>query len=230
MPTVILEHGLDSIGNDWEEVQDAVAQDTQVCFYSRAGMGFSGKPEEPVRTAQDAVDDLTLLLDAADLAGPYVLVGHSFGGFVVRLYADQHPDDVVGMVLVDTSHEEQFDRFQERLSAEAWAKMSQVLGDNAENMDLAGSGDEVSEAGGLGDLPLVVIGAEAEIVRAEDVGVSQAIVDEVNRVTNELAPELQGELAKLSTNGELIIAEGSGHFVHQDRPDVVIDAILKVLP
>lgn len=228
-PTVVLEHGLDSGGTDWEEVQDAIAEDTRVCFYSRAGMGFSGRPDEPVRTAQDAADDLTLLLEAAELAGPYVLVGHSFGGLVVRLYADQHIDDVVGMVLVDTTHEEQLTRFQDRLSAEAWAVMSQVLGANAEKMDLAASGEEVAKAGGLGDLPLVVIGAESEIVNAEDVGVPQVIVDEVNRVTNELGPELQRDLAELSTNSELVIAEGSGHFVHQDRPDVVIDAIRSLL-
>lgn len=228
-PTVVLEHGLDSVGTDWSEVQDAVAEDTRVCFYSRAGMGFSGRADEPVRTAQDAADDLTLLLEEAELAGPYVLVGHSFGGLVARLYADQHSGDVVGMVLVDTSHEEQLARYQERLSAEAWAIMSQVQGDNAENMDLAASGEEVAKAGGLEDLPLVVIRAEAETVAAEDVGVPQAIVDEVNRVTNELKPILQQDLAEQSTNSELIIAEGSGHFVHLDRPDVVIDAIRGLL-
>lgn len=229
-PTVLLEAGLGSVGDDWKDVQEAVARDTRVCFYSRAGMGFSGTADEPVRTAQDATDDLTLLLEAADLSGPHVLVGHSFGGFVVRLYADQHPEDVVGMVLVDSTHEGELTRYQESLSVEAWEVLSQVQGENAEKMDLAASSEQVSEAGDLGDLPLIVISAEAEIVEADEVGVAQAIVDEVNRVNNDLKPILQGELATQSTNSDLIVAEGSGHFVHLDRPDVVIDAIRKLLP
>jgi len=94
-PTVILEHGLGSTGVDWELVQEAIQSDTRVCYSSRAGMGFSDPIQgEGIRTAQDAVDDLALLLVAADVSPPYVLVGHSFGGFVVRMFADQHPDGV----------------------------------------------------------------------------------------------------------------------------------------
>lgn len=228
-PTIVLEHGLGSTGADWGEVQEALAEDTHVCFYSRAGMLFSGPADEPVRTAQDATDDLTRLLEEVDWDGPYVLVGHSFGGLVIRLYADQHPEAVVGMVLVDTTHEEQLERFEASLSQDAWAALSGSLGNNAERMDLAASGDRVADVGGLGDLPLVVIAAEAEVVEAEDVGVPQAIADEVNRVNNELGEELQADLADLSTNSELIVAEGSGHFVHLDRPDVVVEAIRDLL-
>lgn len=228
-PTVVLEHGLGSTGTDWDEVQEALAEDTKVCFYSRAGMLFSGASEEPTRTAQDAADDLSLLIENAELEGPYVLVGHSFGGFVIRLYADQHLEEVVAMVLIDTSHEDQLERFEDRLSADAWAALSESLRSNAENMDLRASSDDMASVGSLGDLPLLVIAAEAEVVDAENVGVPQAIVDEVNRVSNELGPDLQSELADLSTNSQLITAEGSGHYVHLDRPDVVIDAIRSLL-
>jgi len=230
-PTVILEHGLGSTGVDWELVQEAIQSDTRVCYSSRAGMGFSDPIQgEGIRTAQDAVDDLALLLVAADVSPPYVLVGHSFGGFVVRMFADQHPDGVVGMVLVDTSHADQFRLFEERISPETWAEVQQFFGTaNPERMDLRASGAEMAAAGNLGDLPLVVIQADQQITDAQAQGVSQAVADEVDAVNNELAPVLQAELANLSTNGTLVFAEGSGHFVHVDRPEVVIEAIRSLL-
>ncbi len=230
-PTVILEHGLGATGVDWELVQDAIESDTRVCFSSRAGMGFSDRIDgEGVRTAQDAVDDLASVLMAADVSPPYILVGHSFGGFVVRMFADQHPDAVVGMVLVDTSHEDQFRLFEERLPPETWAEVSQFFGtDNPERMDLQASSAEMAATSDLDDLPLVVIQADDQVTDAEAQGVSQAVADEVDMVNNELAPLLQAELANLSTNSTLIFAEGSGHFVHVDRPEVVIQAIRSLL-
>lgn len=231
-PTVILEHGLGTTGADWGVVQDAVASDTRVCFSSRAGMGFSDAVGgEGLRTAQDAVDDLAALLETANVAPPYILVGHSFGGFVVRLFADQHPEGVEGMVLVDTSHEGQFRMFEERLSPETWAEISPFFGtDNPERMDLQASSAEMAAAGDLGDLPLVVIQADDQVTDGEAQGVSQAVADEVDLVNNELAPILQADLASLSVNSTLVFAEGSGHFVHVDRPEIVIEAIRSLLP
>jgi len=230
-PTVILEHGLGTSGTDWGLVQDAIASDTRVCFYSRAGMGFSDPTaSQGLRTAQDAVDDLASLLVAANVSPPYIMVGHSFGGFVVRMFADQHPDGVEGMVLVDTSHEDQFRLFEERLSPETWAEVWQFFGtDNPERMDLPASSAEMAAAGDLGDLPLVVIQADEQVTDAAADGISQAVADEVDMVNNALAPVLQAELANLSTNSTLIFAEGSGHFVHVDRPEVVIEAIRSLL-
>jgi len=229
-PTVILEHGLGESGFDWTTVQDTVDETTRVCYTSRAGMGFSDPvPGDGVRTSQDAVDDLSAVLTAADVPGPYVLVGHSFGGPIVRLFADQHRSDVAGMVLVDTTHEDQITRMREEMSPEVWSEMSVFLEDNAERMDLEASGAEVAVIDDLGDLPLVVLQATEYPDDEAPRGISKATIDEVNALSRSLDSELQLDLANLSTNSTHVLVEGSGHFVQIDRPDAVIDAINSVL-
>jgi len=105
-PTVLLEAGLNDFSVQWALVQPAVAQFTQVCTYDRAGLGWS-EPSPRPRTSATMVDELHILLTQAGITGPYVLVGHSFGGINMRLFARQYPDSVVGLVLVDSAHEAQ---------------------------------------------------------------------------------------------------------------------------
>ena len=104
-PTVIFEAGLGNETGTWGFVQPAIGAHTRACSYERAGLGFSDPANRP-GTAANAVDDLHHLLAAAGIKPPYVLVGHSYGGMIVRLYADQYPKDVAGMVLVDTANED----------------------------------------------------------------------------------------------------------------------------
>lgn len=104
-PTVIFEAGMGVEAGTWGLVQPGIAERTRTCSYERAGLGFSDPADRP-GTAANAVDDLHDLLAAANIKPPYVLVGHSYGGMIVRLYADLHPYDVVGMVLVDTAKED----------------------------------------------------------------------------------------------------------------------------
>jgi len=230
-PTVILEHGLGASGFDWKTVQDTIDDTTRVCYGSRAGMGFSDPaPGDGVRTMQDAVDDLSAVLAAAEVPGPYVLVGHSAGGFVVRLFADQHPDDVVGMVLVDSTHEDQTARVRAEVSPKTWSEVAGFFGsDNSENIDLEASSAQVAATDDLGSLPLVVLEAGQEETETPPPGISQAAADEVDAVMRSLANELQLDLADLSTNGTHVLVEESGHFIQIDRHDAVIDAINSVL-
>src|SRR5215216_812214 len=100
-PTVVLEAGSGNGADTWAGVQPEVARFTRVCSYDRAGLGRSDPAPSGVRTVQDSVDDLHALLAAADISGPIVLVGHSVGGLIVRLYASQYPGEVAGAVLVD---------------------------------------------------------------------------------------------------------------------------------
>lgn len=105
-PTVILEAGLGCPCSDWELVQSEIAKFTHVVSYDRAGIGWSEESPQP-RTSLAIVEELHTLLHNAKIPGPYILVGHSFGGINVQLYAITYPDEVVGLVLVDSSHEEQ---------------------------------------------------------------------------------------------------------------------------
>jgi pimeloyl-ACP methyl ester carboxylesterase len=108
-PTVILEAGFADYSATWTYVQPEVAKTTRVCSYDRAGYGWSDPSPHP-RTATWRMEELHKLLVNADVQGPYVLVGHSLGGMLVRAYAHSYPDEVAGMVLVDSMHEEQYDR------------------------------------------------------------------------------------------------------------------------
>lgn len=99
-PTVLLESGLAASSLSWALVQGQVADFAQVCSYDRAGFGWSLPASQP-RTVANVIAELTSLLKNAGLQGPYLLVGHSFGGLLVRAFAHQHPNDVAGMVLVD---------------------------------------------------------------------------------------------------------------------------------
>ncbi len=101
-PTVILMAGIFSWSVVWYKTQPAIAQKTRVCAFDRASYGFSDPAPRP-QTLSQVVDDLHAALKAGSIPGPYVLVGHSLGGIEVRLYAQRWPEQVVGMVLVDSS-------------------------------------------------------------------------------------------------------------------------------
>lgn len=106
-PTVILENGLGGSGLvGWSFVQPEVSSFTRVCSYDRAGIGYSDPGPSP-RTARRIAHELAQLLDRADVSGPLVLVGASIGGLFVRVFASEHDERVVGLVLVDASHEDQ---------------------------------------------------------------------------------------------------------------------------
>lgn len=110
-PTVIMDAGNNDFSVTWATVQPEIAQFTQVCSYDRGGFGWSESSPYP-RTSSVMVDELHTLLTQAGIEPPYVLIGHSFGGMNMRLFAHQYPDKTAGLVLVDSSHEEQEQRIE----------------------------------------------------------------------------------------------------------------------
>ena len=100
-PTVVIESGWGDMSATWGWVQPEVAKTTRVCTYDRAGMGWSEASPQP-RTAREYAQELHTLLEKANEHGPYVLVGHSMGGFTMIVYAQDYPDEVSGLVLVDS--------------------------------------------------------------------------------------------------------------------------------
>jgi pimeloyl-ACP methyl ester carboxylesterase len=108
-PTVVLDAGWGYTSVEWSAwVQPEVAEHTRVCAYDRAGMGWS-EPEPGPPNATQTAQELHALLQEADEEGPYVLVGHSLAGLYSRIYAERYPEEVAGMVLVDSSHPHQFE-------------------------------------------------------------------------------------------------------------------------
>jgi pimeloyl-ACP methyl ester carboxylesterase len=223
-PAVILEAGWGDVGDTWSLVQPEVATYTQACVYDRVGLGRSDPGPEPP-TYMHAVDDLHALLENASIAPPYILVGHSLGGMYMRLYADRYPDGVVGLVLVDSSHPESFERNAAVLPPET--------SDESESLRFYREWftgyrrdptlrSELLEPGSLGDLSLVVLTAMNK-QRAEDLPTG------LNEQFNQIWLELQQELALMSTNSTHVVSEVSEHFIQHDEPELVIQAILDLL-
>lgn len=107
-PAVILDAGLGDWSINMANLQEQIAEFTQVCTYDRAGYGWSDEGPEP-RTSQQIVDELAALLENGEIEPPYILAGHSFGGVNVMMFAAQHPELVEAVVLLDASHPEQMD-------------------------------------------------------------------------------------------------------------------------
>jgi len=111
-PTVVLDTALGAMSASWVRVQQEVSGTTRVCAYDRAGMGWSQSGPEP-RDAKQVAGELHALLEGAGIDGPYVLVGHSFGGLYMQTYAARYPEEVAGVALIESSHPEQFSRLPE---------------------------------------------------------------------------------------------------------------------
>ena len=118
--TVIFDSGLSDWSSIWALVQPQTATRTRACVYDRAGMGYSDPSDRP-STPFNIVDDLHNLIKAAGIHTPVVLVGHSLGGFNMKLFAATHPSEVVGLVLVDPSEE----RMEARTRTQVTAKFGE---------------------------------------------------------------------------------------------------------
>ncbi len=105
-PTVVIDAGLGAWSTPWHMVQTSVASATRVCTYDRAGLGYSDPGPQP-RDAAHFADELHTLLRRAAVAGPYVLAGHSLGGLTMRVYAQRYPQDVAGVVFIDSMSPQQ---------------------------------------------------------------------------------------------------------------------------
>lgn len=149
-PTVVMEGGGFDWSLTWALVQPAVAARTRTCSYDRAGLGFSDPSPRPP-TPANVVDDLHGLLENAGIAGPLVLVGHSLGGFNMKLYAATYPDQVAGLVLVDPSEEDA----SRRIGAQLQAKFGKELVAQSE------ADDKESIAGALAHFDDCIKAAEA---------------------------------------------------------------------
>jgi pimeloyl-ACP methyl ester carboxylesterase len=106
--TVVLDAGLSGTSLGWILVQEEVSKFTRVCSYDRAGYAWS-EAAPSKRTSQHLAEELHRLLHAASIPGPYILVGHSFGGCNVLMFADMYPAETLGVILVDSVHEKMLD-------------------------------------------------------------------------------------------------------------------------
>jgi pimeloyl-ACP methyl ester carboxylesterase len=162
-PTVVLDAGSPDTSVTWRWVQPQLARQTRVCAYDRAGLGRSAPPRRGRRTPRTQVRELRLLLAAAKIPGPYVVVGHSWGGLLARLFAYVYPAQTAGVVLLDAT------TFPYLTPARA----RRLHRRNREGIDLASAVAESDAIKSLGQVPLVVLGSnkprlDAKLLAAQD--------------------------------------------------------------
>jgi pimeloyl-ACP methyl ester carboxylesterase len=251
-PTVVLVGGLRASAEDWSVADKSapavfpeVGKFTRVCACDRPGTPVGEKPSrsDPVpqpTTAKDAVADLHALLKAAGETGPYVLVGHSYGGLVVRLYASTYPKEVSGVVLVDALSE----GIRDAETSAQWAiqrkliegdvRESLVLYPALERIDTDRSFDQVHSASPLRSIHLVVLSADRpwgpQIPSMIEAGkLPSDVPPDFGYVTDAAQKKAQERLAKLVPNAKHITNTNSGHEIHKEQPQLVIDAIREVV-
>ncbi|EFH84620.1 alpha/beta fold hydrolase [Ktedonobacter racemifer] len=237
-PTVVLDAGMGDISEVWHQIQEAVSQFTCVCSYDRAGRGQSDPGPLP-RTSQTVVNELHTLLTRIGLPGPYVLVGHSFGGFNVRLYAHQYPDDVGGIILVDSAHPdldlvallppEASDENKRIREVRTVLRQETQETANPEGIDPVASAALVCAIPSLGAVPLVVLTHTSEVW-------IEMLMTEFPGFPRELATRLeqawqegQRHLLLLSSQSVQMVAQHSGHYIHHEEPELVVHAIRQVV-
>lgn len=254
-PAVVLMAGGRSSARYWSDdlnhpatprsmVLPGVAAFSRVYAYDRPGtyaeingeiVPSRSDPVAQPRTAPDLVEELHTLLQAAAIPGPYVLAGHSFGGFCARLYAATYPDEVAGLVLVDAYSE----LLQEVMQPEQWQALVQL------NRDLGS--DVIHPIPGYGDAETTGYGANNAAVRTAVAAsplppmplavLAHGRPFQQSDAAPGFAPgELEGYLlaanraqAALVPNARFSVATRSGHDVHQDQPELVIEAIRQVV-
>jgi pimeloyl-ACP methyl ester carboxylesterase len=209
-PTVVFEAGLGNDSSTWKSVAGPIGGFARVVLYDRVGLGQSSqlKDTSAAITADGVASRLHPLLAAADIRPPYILVGHSLGGLYMQMFARKFPKDVSGIVLLESSSTEAPSELTTR------AKLMPGTAAYLEEEGVAESNRQVMNAGPFPNVPLTVIAATDH-----------------GPYFKEWEPtlmRLQQQLATLSPQGSLIVAQGSGHDVQLDRPEAVIEAVRRM--
>lgn len=233
-PAVVIEPAYGGAASSWRPIAEAVARDTTVVTYDRVPYGDSSAARDS-RRPLDVARDLHAVLSGLGIAGALVLVGHSIGGIYARAYAATRPDDVAGMVLVDSSHEDQRRatrghvpwkwQLMELLTIPSIVAGPRAARNGADRRSLIRefrsflkitAADRALSPGELGGKPLVVL------TRARDTSLS-------DRGFWPVWHGLHADLARLSANSVHIISSSPDHYLNDSDPALIIDSIRQVV-
>ncbi|PFA66725.1 alpha/beta hydrolase [Bacillus sp. AFS015802] len=213
-PTVVMDAGYGDYSKAWDSIMEDVSKSTQVVVYDRAGLGKSEKSPNP-RTSLEMVKELKELLNRLDMKPPYLLVGHSFGGVNVSVYAHEYPKEVAGLVLVDATPVDYRERFLPTMPEdfqEAYRKQFVREGNYEEFMESLGQLKGYKETLSM---PVIVLAAGKK--------------DHYSEASQDLWNDMQREMALISSKGEYELAKNSTHYIQRDEPEVVVRAVEKLV-
>jgi len=212
-PAVIFESGLGGTMDGWAKVLPQVAKDTTVFAYNRPGYGESAPASTP-RDGEQVVEELRALLKSRKLTPPYVLVGHSLGGLYFQLYARRHPDEVAALVLVDSTHPEQFNGAGARENWPVWLRAAfGVLTSDTVKAELDGvdaTGAAVLALPPVAGKPVIILSAMRPLE------VRSTLADDANAKRR--------DIARLHPGAQVRWID-SGHVIPLEDPESVIAAI-----
>ncbi len=216
--TVVFESGLGNDWSPWDQVATEVAAEARVFAYSRPGYGRSEPSTDP-RDAAHIVEDLRSLLLARGYAPPYVLVGHSFGGTYMELFAKKHPEEVAALVMVEPRHRD-FTQACEAAALPGCGIPAPVVASLpavqiAEYEGFAQISQEISASQGFGPHPVRVLTATAHGFAPEVEALWQSML---------------GKLADEAVDGDQVLFPGANHNLEIDRAHEVAEVIKGVLP
>jgi pimeloyl-ACP methyl ester carboxylesterase len=234
-PTVVFENGGGIPFTTWSTIRNELKATQRACAYDRAGLGMSDRAPEP-RTTRDQVNDLATLLEKAGITGPIVLVAHSAGGWNAIVYTADHPEQVVGAVLVDILPPGIDPRFLEELPPET-PDEPEVVHEfrveiltfrtdpsmNPENLRIADSEEQVLAAPGFGARPTEILWATNTDVTNWP-GFDPDLAARLNAAFEEVRRHVEG-----LADDPGVARVDTGHFIHEERPEVVLAAIRRVL-
>ena len=254
-PTVVLDSGMGDSYLSWRKVQPQIAGFTRVCSYDRAGLGYSEPSSEP-RTSKVIAAELHGLLHADGIVPPYVLVGHSMAGYDVRVYANNYPSQVVGMVLVDASHPDQENRFSPELKAMegSWHReeefvtytmpfgVPRLLGlceddpvERAAECNWNSARERLAETKAFSESAKQTANAGSlgdmplAVLSHDPDRLYSELPPDIARSTNQEWEKMQEELAHLSTRGTQTISKNSSHYIQFDNPELVISTVRNIV-
>jgi pimeloyl-ACP methyl ester carboxylesterase len=244
-----------SFSSNWYWVQSELAADTRVVAYDRAGLGWSD-PAPEAHDAYQSAADLHQALEKAGISGPYVVAGHSYGGLVVRAFADLYPDEVVGMVLVDASHPDQWARIPASRDGRLNAMSNRLSGWLARLGIVRLFDLGASVARGLPERPAAELKAilnqpQSWLTSSKTLAIwnerTRPRINQAHHLDNlplfvlgvteqplygDVLTSLQAELPALSTNSVRHLVEGATHeglIAERQHAQVVVGAIRRVL-
>lgn len=237
-PTVVIEAGMGVPGVQdaaWRAVVEEISKSNRVCIYDRAGLGKSDPAPKLPRTSLDVANDLNALLNKGGIAGPFLLVGHSYGGIHVRMFASRYPEKVLGMVLVDAAHPDQDEKWIAALPSPAPNEPESIRNareflsgrakpsSNPEQIDTKASESQVRAAQDLGAKPLVILSHSSKF------RLDPNLPEQISLKLEEICQQLQGDLKGISSNSTLRQSANGGHSLHSEDRELVIQGIRQAL-